>query len=133
MRYTHKGAYLAEPERNAMSEARGISFHDAAPRPQHGIDVAIAQAALARLKGSLAASAVAGGDTRVWAVRYRMARAICRDLARSPWSTMTAGQRRVLSYWAGDEAVARAERANTSDVPEVLRVLPKRPPTRKVE
>ncbi len=100
--------------------------------PQHGIDVGIAQTALRALVRARSSAAAAGlidkarSITHVW----RIARDICRDLARSG-STMSPKQRQTLLRWVRADEY---ERIRANAIPTLAPLdHPLRPPVRKTE
>lgn len=100
--------------------------------PQHGIDVALVQAALRNIQSRIRAHHAKGGgpDTTLNNVMW-VWRQLASDLGRRCWATMSAKARAGIERYLGPEEVDRIRRLHWRDeTPEVLRVLPKRPPGR---
>lgn len=106
-------------------------------RPQHALDVALAQAALEKSRRTVAKAAMHGKPSAQASSFYRLIRAFCRDLAHQSYSVLSANQRRICEQTIGDEA-AKAVReralATVAGAKSVLDMpLPMKPPPRPPE
>lgn len=102
---------------------------------QHMIDVGLAQAALSQAKREMTAKRMNDDPRyRESAQIYCFAKDVCRDLARKAGSTLSPKARAALARIIHDPvAVERIIAFNTEagrKLPDVLKVLPKKPPGR---
>jgi hypothetical protein len=106
--------------------------------PQHGIDVALAQAALQKSDNTRKAKFAAGQieEGRTCAGVYRFAKDMVRVLYKSPWATLARKQRAALERCLHPDQLERVYAAAKltagvgRDMPECLwpENLPKKPP-----
>lgn len=113
---------------------------DAAPGSlQHGLDVALAQAVWRILRPVATAQFASGQKTSGAARAASFGRRLARDLAKSPWHTLTPKMRTALERCLSLKQVeavyanARASAGIGGSEPECLRRenLPKKPPAKK--
>lgn len=103
---------------------------DASAAPQHGIDVALAQAALAKVERRFRSQCMHAGQRRqILARMVRVARGICLDLSRDSWHTMSPNQRKFCINEIEDpQEVERITKLHTVENAS-FGPLPKKPPT----
>lgn len=112
-----------------------IAVGSACSPTQHDIDVGMAQQASAYLRRKMRAVYAQGlpSAERVGSFSA-MLRDILRKLAKDPFSTMSPKQRRIVEMNLLPSEIARIRALHIRDAaPEVLRVLPMRPPHRRHE
>lgn len=102
--------------------------------PQYGIDVALAQAAFVKIDRQIRCMR---GEGRVPSPKMYSWLWVMRDTCRSVGRTgrpLSNRMRAACIKSVGEQVYARILKANTdSDVPAVLRELPKKPPVRKIQ
>ena len=102
--------------------------------PQRDIDQAIVQTARASIDAAYRAEFAAGHveKGRAMALIRRIVIDCGRMLAATPFKTLTPKQRAFLIKWCPKGEQARFLVPGTPPIPEVLKNLPKKPPTRRV-
>jgi hypothetical protein len=104
--------------------------------PLHDIDVAIVQAAFARITRVMHARRIDNDPNYAMTVRIRhIIKSCCRALGNSPFARMSKRQREVCLQQCSFDDKARFDAMMVAEpeVPLGLRYLPKKPPQRKVE
>lgn len=130
MRLVDKGRAI-----NAASNAHIDNSSSPIDRPQHAIDVATVQAATQKLNTAVRIAFAGKLPTaKGLALALRVYKTMARDLARSPYTTLSESTRNSLRrclHEKYDEIIARVIASDSgSATPEVLKVLPKKPPKR---
>jgi hypothetical protein len=135
------------PAHNRGGAGRHFQVHENRPNvPQHGIDIALVQAAQRKLMKRMASRRMAlvaktgNGHASVrtkeqfasWEIR-KMLLDMARTLAANSFATLTEKQRAVATHYLTPEEIARIDALHRVDdaTPLGLRYLPKRPPGMK--